>query len=268
MDMINNLEFKRFNNEFQSNLRNDIRDIRESNKLFVSADKFRNIYKASKASYERMMHENVTKTYKKCNTNKPNSINFKAKQIARKLKIDDRVEKLDENETYVAIKDHKEGFPDEISCCFINPPKTDVGKIRKKILDRVNNTILEKNKINQWKNTSSFIEWYRNIKRKDQCSFVVFVIASFYPSFSTKLFDEAISFAKLYYDFTSAKLYYDFPSDELEIIMHSRKTLLFWQNSNWVKKRALKILTYQWDVMMAQKYANWQEFIFKISFAK
>ena len=217
MDMINNLEFKRFNNEFQSNLRNDIRDIRESNKLFVSADKFRNIYKASKASYERMMHENVTKTYKKCNTNKPNSINFKAKQIARKLKIDDRVEKLDENETYVAIKDHKEGFPDEISCCFINPPKTDVGKIRKKILDRVNNTILEKNKINQWKNTSSFIEWYRNIKRKDQCSFVVFVIASFYPSFSTKLFDEAISFAKLYYDFTS---------DELEIIMPSRKTLL------------------------------------------
>ena len=45
MDMIKNLEFKRFNNEFQSNLRNDIRDIRESNKLFVSADKFRNIYK-------------------------------------------------------------------------------------------------------------------------------------------------------------------------------------------------------------------------------
>ena len=38
---------------------------------------------------------------------------------------------------------------------------------------------------------------------------------------------EAVSFAKLYYDFTS---------DELEIIMHSRKTLLFWQDSTWVKK--------------------------------
>ena len=38
-----------------------------------------------------MMHGNVTKTYKKCNTNKSNSINFKAKQIACKSKIDDRV---------------------------------------------------------------------------------------------------------------------------------------------------------------------------------
>ena len=64
MDMIKNLEFKRVSNQFQSNLRNDIKQIHRSNKLFVSADKSRNIYKVSKASYERMMHENVTKTYK------------------------------------------------------------------------------------------------------------------------------------------------------------------------------------------------------------
>ena len=40
-----------------------------------------------------MMHKNVTETYKKCNTNKSNSIKFKAKQITGKLKIDDRVQK-------------------------------------------------------------------------------------------------------------------------------------------------------------------------------
>ena len=45
-----------------------------------------------------MMQENVTKTYKKCNANKPNFINFKAKQIASKLKIVDRVQKVNENE--------------------------------------------------------------------------------------------------------------------------------------------------------------------------
>ena len=106
MDMIKNLEFKRDNNEIQSNLiRNDIRQIRRSNNLFISAVKSRNIYKVSKASYERMTHENVTKTYKKCNTDKSNSINLKAKQIACKLKIDDHVKKLGENEAYVTIKD-------------------------------------------------------------------------------------------------------------------------------------------------------------------
>ena len=31
-------------------------------------------------------------------------------------------------------------------------------------------------------------------------------------------------------------MYCDFTSVELEIIMHSRKTLLFWQDSTWVKK--------------------------------
>ena len=202
MDVIKNLEFKRVNNEFQSNLRNDIRQIRSSNNLFISADKSRNIYKVSKAIYERMMHENVTKTYKKCNTNKSNSINFKAKQIASKLKFDDRVQKLDENEAYVTIRDHKEGLPDKISCRLINPSKADIGNISKQILDRVSNTILVKNKINQWTDKYSVTEWYGNIKRKDQCYFVVFDIERFYPSISTKLFDKAVSFAKLYYDFT------------------------------------------------------------------
>ena len=50
-----------------------------------------------------------------------------------------------------------------------------------------------------------------------------------YLSISTKLFDKAVSFAKLYYDFTS---------DELEIIRHSGKTLLLWQDSTWVNKES------------------------------
>ena len=145
-----------------------------------------------------MMHENVTKTCKKCNINKSYSINVKAKEIASKLKINDRAQKLDENEAYVTIKDHNEGFLDKIFCRLTNPSKTDIRKVSKQILDRVNKTILEKNKVNQWKNTSSVIEWYCNVKRRNQCSFIVFDIESFYPSISTKLVDEAISFAKLH----------------------------------------------------------------------
>ena len=132
-----------------------------------------------------MMHENVAKTYKKFNTNKSVSINFKAKQIASKLEFDDSVQKLDENEAYVTIKDHKERFPYKMSCRLINPCKTDIGKISKQILDRVSITILEKDKVNQWENRSSVIEWYCNIKRKDPCSFVVFDI-----EVSTRLFQQ------------------------------------------------------------------------------
>ena len=59
---------------------------------------------------------------------------MKAKQITRKLKIDDPVQKLDENEVYVTIKDHKEGFPDKIPYRLVNPSKTEIGKISKQIL--------------------------------------------------------------------------------------------------------------------------------------
>ena len=91
-----------------------------------------------------MMHEIVSKLYKKCNTNKSNLIKINSKQIASKLKIDDCVQKLDENEPYVTIKDHKEGFPGKLSCRLINLSRTDIGKISKQILDRFNNIILEK----------------------------------------------------------------------------------------------------------------------------
>ena len=177
------------------------------------------------------MHDNVTKTYRKCNNDKTKTINIKAKEIASKLKLEDRIQILDDNDAYISIKDHKEGFLDKILCCLINPSKTDRGKISKQMFDKVNTSILEKVKVNQWKNTSSVIEWYCNIKRKEQCSFVVFDIESFYPSISEKLLDKAISFAKSHYSFTS---------DELEIVLHSRKTRLFWNQSTWVKKHGIE----------------------------
>ena len=37
------------------------------------------------------------------------------------------MQKLDENEAYVTIRDHKEGFPDKMSCRLINPSKADIG---------------------------------------------------------------------------------------------------------------------------------------------
>ena len=52
------------------------------------------------------------------------------------MKIDDQAQRVDENEASVTIKDHKEGFPNKISYCLINPAKRDVGKISKQIWDR------------------------------------------------------------------------------------------------------------------------------------
>ena len=73
-------------------LRDDIEEIKASNKVFVSADKSRHIYKMEKDEYKKLLQDNITKTYKKSNGKKLRDINFAAKKIAEKLSIADRVE--------------------------------------------------------------------------------------------------------------------------------------------------------------------------------
>ena len=102
---------------------------------------------------------------------------------------------MQETEAYITIKDHKESFPNKIPCRLINPSKSSVGKISKVILDKINN-IQKETSANQWKDTSSVIEWFVNIKEKERSSFMVFDIESFYPSITERLFNNAMQFAK------------------------------------------------------------------------
>ena len=72
--MIKNIEFKFVNNNFQRQLTDDIKAINSSDKVFVSADKSRNIYKMDKDQYTKVLQENITKTYIKTNKNYVNKI--------------------------------------------------------------------------------------------------------------------------------------------------------------------------------------------------
>ena len=54
------------------------------------------------------MRENVTKIYKKSNFNKVRNINNKAKKITENLPVADRIDTLQEKETYIMKKDHKD----------------------------------------------------------------------------------------------------------------------------------------------------------------
>ena len=127
----------------------DIKKIKSNNKVFVPADKSRNIYKLENDEYSKLLKENVTKTYKKSNFNKVRNINNEAKQITRTLPIADRIEKLHETEAYITIKDHKDYFPNKVSCRLINPCKSSIGKISKVILDRINTAVRPNTNVNQ-----------------------------------------------------------------------------------------------------------------------
>ena len=227
MLMVKNIQFRKISNNFQRKLKDDIRDIKSINKVFVPADKSRNIYKLENEQYSKLLRENVTKTYKKSNFNKVRNTNNKAKKITENFPVADRIDKLQEKEAYITTKDHKDDFPNKISCRLINPCKSSIGKITKVILDRINTAVGNHTNVNHWKDTSTVIDWFKKIPDKKYCHFMVFGIESFYPSISEKLLNEAIEYAKNIVEISD---------HDMVIINHSRKSLIFHENEPWVKK--------------------------------
>ena len=112
--MIKNIQFRKINNSFQSPMNEDIKQVKGDSKTFVPADKSRNIYKMDREICEKLLHENITKTYKKMAEKKVKAINVDAKKVANGLELEDRIEKMQESEFYITVKDHKEDFPHKI----------------------------------------------------------------------------------------------------------------------------------------------------------
>ena len=71
-------------------------------------------------------------------------------------------------------------------CRLINPPKSEVGKISKIVLEKINKKLLKELDFNQWKNTDDAIQWFRNIQNKSECKFIQLDIKEFYPSITEK----------------------------------------------------------------------------------
>ena len=188
MNMIRNIEFRSVHNDFQAKMRSDIKNIKQSGKVIVSADKSSNLYKVSKADYETHLVNSITATYKKSSHEKVESINKKAYECAKDLGLEERMEKLQTSEAYITVKDHKENFNANPTFRLINPSKTDVGRVSKQMLDEINRCLLQHTEVNQWKNTHAVIEWFEKIGGKRRCSFMQFDIESFYPSISSELF--------------------------------------------------------------------------------
>ena len=116
--------------------------IKKSKDLFVPADKTTNFYKMDPNSYNELLHKNVIKTYKKIPAKVVHNIQNEAKGIAEKLNLADRINTTAQREAFITLKDHKPNFQNNPSCHLINPSKSEIGKISKNILDRVNKKII------------------------------------------------------------------------------------------------------------------------------
>jgi hypothetical protein len=63
-NLIGNIEFRNARNEFQKSLANDLKKINSSPNIFIFADKItRNIYETLLDIFDKLMHDDITKTY-------------------------------------------------------------------------------------------------------------------------------------------------------------------------------------------------------------
>ena len=205
LQMTENVRSRKVTDQFQTTLS---KDIKNATKMFIPADKTTNFYEIDHALYEKLLRQNITKNYQTTSAATVNNINAEA-------------------EAFITLKDHKTNSENNLPCRLINPTKRETGLVTKIILDRINNAVRAATVVNQWRSSTAVLEWFRNIQEKDRHTFTSFDIVEFYPSITESLLKKAIAFAKKHTQISK---------QDIKIIMHARKSLLFDKGTPWKKK--------------------------------
>ena len=137
------------------------------------------------------------------------------------------MEQYADKPAYVTLKDHKENFKTKLPCRLINPAKSELGIVSKVELEKINKELVNITKCNQWRNTQIVIDWFKLIPNKPKAKFIKFDIAEFYPSITERLLDNALTYAQ-----TLITIDHEI----IQLIKHSRKSLLFTEGNIWMKK--------------------------------
>ena len=111
-DMVTNIDFdpQSPKNAFTGKMNNDIKKLRESNQIWISADKTTNFYETDPNTYRKLLTHSLTSQYRKCDELEELRINKNASDIAKELCIDDRTKRFSRQEAFITLKDHKNDF--------------------------------------------------------------------------------------------------------------------------------------------------------------
>ena len=242
-ELVKIIKFRKIKDKFQEQLRNDLKEINKSKHVIVKADKTNNYYKVEKSEYTKLLMKNIRKNYKKGEQKFIDQINEEAQTIAKSLKLDDRINQLPIKQCYITLKDHKDDFNIKPETRLINPTSSEIGKISKLILERINKIIREKKTICQWTSTEDVILWFTKLE-KDRYKLMKFDIEQFYPSIDEELLLKALNFASTYTKITE---------EDKKIILNAAKSILFNQGEVWIKSKN-KNSNPLYDITMGSKH--------------
>ena len=74
-NVVASLKFRKLNDSFQEKMKSDISEIKSSPNVSIFADKTSNIYKAALREYNKLLIDNIAKSYKKSTDRLEKAIN-------------------------------------------------------------------------------------------------------------------------------------------------------------------------------------------------
>ena len=141
-------------------------------------------------SYFKMKLQKITK---KTSRAQVKQVNAETAEIAAQLGLDDRMEIFQESKAFFSVKDHKSGFKDGVvKLRLLNPAKTDLGVISKKILEEKISATIAKTGLNSWSNTAEALKWFQELPNSKNMTFISYDIANYYPSIQKKNIRQSI----------------------------------------------------------------------------
>ena len=164
--MVTNVSFRKTTNALQERLKKDCKDLSKMDKILVPADKTFNFYRVEKEQYKSLLMKNINNEYHKDKNSTLEDINDESKKIATSLGIEDRVFAYPRRSCFGNLKDHKNTFESNPTTRLLNPASNHLGKISKKIVEKICNVLREKLAVTQWKSTKDVITWFKGIENK------------------------------------------------------------------------------------------------------
>ena len=148
--IVKELKFRKVKNNFQTKLRDDMKQVQTSNKTLTPADKTSNMYRLHKNDYQNFLRKAITPSYEKANKSIGTKIQKEGIKFAKQA---NRLDKIGINGTgnlFITLKDHKGNFTSHPMTRLINPSKNEIGRISKHILDQINSKLISKLSVNEW----------------------------------------------------------------------------------------------------------------------
>ena len=131
-----------------------------------------------KENCNKLLHDKITQNYKKYSNIIKRNIDKEVGNIAKFSRIEDIIECYVERSGLLTLEDQKGNFRSNTKCRLLKPSKSGIGVISKTFLDWIIKELKRFLKVNQYRETSTLISWFKKVDNKNIKIYIINILYS------------------------------------------------------------------------------------------